>query len=432
MPGRSLGVRQLYVDPLENKLYVLGVITSGGTDITYKHIMRYDGSSWNSDLVVQGHPYTAIRYGDTLLLGGGGLMIDGLSVSCVGAYYDGQWHPFGEFDTGSCRKLRIIDGDLYAVGSFNYADGNYCNGVAKRENGQWKNVGSLENEFPNDNANLTDVAKYQGDLYVCGGLNMMPNGENAVARFDGTNWSSPGGGVLGGVAAGRCLTVYNDELYMGGSIYQSSGNAGHMIMRWNGSEWNDVGGGFQDQWGTTNGAARCYALYEHEGKLLAGGGFFFAGGIPANKFAIWDGERWCGAGDTMTSESESFAVYNDTLYMASGLVLNGDSVNKVIKWIGDPMMSTAACSEVAVTEASDPARISLWPNPVADHLTLNIPYDGDLAFQITDALGRTVMAGNTNTTQDLRIYVGGLPVGMYSLTLNIKGHGIIVQRFLKE
>ncbi len=349
MPGRSLGVRQLYVDPLENTLYVLGIITEGGTDIGNQIVMRYNGSTWDSTLVFQGHPYTAIRYGDTLIIGGNNLVIGGLQPSCTVAYYDGEWHSYGEFSNGLCRKLRVIDGELYAIGGFDFADGNYCNGIARRVNGQWVNVGFLESEF-SDGANLTDIAKYEGDLYVCGGLNMMPNGENAVARFDGSSWTSPGGGVLGGVAAGRCLTVYDGELYMGGSIYQSAGNAGHMIMRWNGSEWNGVGGSFQDQWGTTEGAARCYALFEHEGKLLAGGGFFYAGGIPANKFAIWDGERWCGTEDTMSGEGESFAVYNDTLYMASGTVVNGDSTNRVIKWIGGPVEGGECSEPVGVVE----------------------------------------------------------------------------------
>ena len=68
--------------------------------------------------------------------------------------------------------------------------------------------------------------------------------------------------------------------------------------------WSPVGGG-------TNGSIGALCVYD--GTLFVGGGFDFAGGIPVNGAAEWNGTDWYPAGDP-GNNIQCFQVYNNELY----------------------------------------------------------------------------------------------------------------------
>lgn len=358
MPGRTVGSLRLVVDPLLG-LMCIGNITE--TDNFNAPIIPcYKDGAWNILRGFRGNVTDATRHGDTLLVCGPLFAVveedgDSVTVSGIAAYYDTAWHSYGSFSqTDLVRRVKVLDGELYGIGAFRYADGHECNGVAKRVGDEWLPVGQVEVEPPTSTPNLTDAIIYQGDLYVCGVITLAPNDERGIVRYDGQNWDAPGGGLFGGVAGGRAMAIYQNELYLGGSFYLDAGNAGHMIQHWDGSIWRAVGGHLNDWNNTTNGAARCYGLFEHEGRLLAAGGFQFAGGVPAQTFAIWDGSVWCGTGDTISNESHSIALYNDTIYLASGRWVNGDSTNTVVKWVSGAMEGVVCSEPLGFSEEGPP------------------------------------------------------------------------------
>ena len=419
LPARSVGLRGLYNDPQEEQLLAIGLTTTAFNDFTFTVIPACNEGSWTLGSAFSGWTYTAIRYGDTLLVGGGLTEVDGVPVTGVAAYHGGTWHSFGDFNSDYViRRLKILDDELYAVGSFAVADGTVCNGVAKRQGGRWVNVGELAYLGLND-PHFTDVIKYQGDLYVSGVVRLAPNGETGIIKYDGQTWTAPGGGILGGFAGGRTMAVYQGELYLGGSIDLNAGNAGHMIMRWNGSEWNSVGGHLRDQYNSTAGPARCLALLNYGDKLLAAGGFQYAGGVPAQCFAIWDGSRWCGTGDSFTGglECEALEVFADTLYMASGRIVNGDTVNRLVKWVEGPIEGTFCSSPVNVAEVALPITPSVYPNPGNGLFTLSAPGLAKTRYRIVDPLGRVVSQGLLGPQGATQLDLEHAAAGLYNVIL---------------
>src|SRR5262245_29744756 len=123
-------------------------------------------------------------------------------------------------------------------------------------------------------------------LYVGGSFSSAHglDGTRGIARWDGTQWSSVGGGLDGGA---RCFLVYDDglgggpALYVGGGFTMAGGVAAEGIARWDGSDWSALGGGI----GTIpNHAVNALAEFD-DGTgpaLYACGTFDLAGGQPVN------------------------------------------------------------------------------------------------------------------------------------------------------
>jgi len=421
MPHQTVGVREVFTDNIGDSLIAVGLITEVG-DYGTLSMLQYRSGQWRTFATASGWVYTAVRYGDTLVIGGNLRAVNGVTVSRIAARFDGQWHPFGTFgDVGedlgnwSIRKLRVLEGTLYAVGSFEFADGELCNGIAKRENGQWVNVGDLE--YIAADPILVDVIEYQGDIYACGAVSLAPNGARGIIRYDGTSWTAPGGGILGGPSGGLCMAIYQDELILGGTIHRSAGNPGHMIMRWNGEEWRGLGGHLRDQNNDTIGEARCYALLPYEDKLLVAGGFWYAGGVPASRFAIWDGTNWCGTGDEWEGYGESLTIFDDTLFMASGYEVNGMPVDRVAKWVGGPIEGVE-CTTVGVSEERRAADPIVYPNPSNGLFTLNAERHANAPYRILDPLGRVISYGRLDALGSATLDLKHTASGVYTLSID--------------
>ncbi|MBL7938970.1 MAG: T9SS type A sorting domain-containing protein [Flavobacteriales bacterium] len=429
----TVGVRQLFADTVTNNLLAMGQITRVN-DFGTPSILGYSNGTWNETVAARGWVYSAARWGDTLLIAGNLWQVDGVAVNKVGAFYNGSWHSFGivggDFANGSIWKLRVLDGTLYAVGSFDYADGHLCNGVAKRENGQWVNLGSFETD--NGDPIFTDIISYHGDIYACGAVSLAPGGENGIIRYDGTSWTAPGGGILGGNAGGLCMAIYNDELVLGGTIHRSAGNPGHMIMRWNGEEWRGLGTHLRDQNNDTIGEARCYALLPYEDKLLVAGGFWYAGGVPASRFAIWDGERWCGTGDEWEGYGESLTIFDDTLFMASGYEVNGMPVNRIAKWVGGPIEGTVCSSPLGIVEEVCRLEPLIFPNPGSGNFVLRWPLHPGTSFDVIDPIGRLITTGRLDSGGESRLEFGTIASGLYTIEFTSRERVARTLRFLKE
>lgn len=387
MPYLSYGVRQLFSDTEADQLLAVGYIALVN-DFNSPVIARYDYGHWAYiDGFGGGGIYTMVRYGDTLLAGGYFHQINGIPIDLVGAWYDSAWHAFGAFpsDDGVVRKLRIVDGSLYAIGSFLTVDGHTCHGVAKRVGGHWENLGAID--YPNgDEPIVLDVCEYQGNIVVGGELNPIGLG-NDLIQFDGTNWVNVGDGQLDGVGAVTCLAVYHDELYVGGGLYVGAGSPAHGLVRWNGSEWHDVGGSMLDIYGTTqyNASASCFLV--HDDKLLVGGAFGYAGTVHANQFAVWDGQVWCATGDSIGALVESMAFYHDTLFITCGDSLNGQPANYIARWVGGAFEQD--CETVGIGEHGFGPAGKLTVGPVeTDGRTLFGLPDGRFTMEVFDATGR--------------------------------------------
>ena len=430
MPYPSFGIFQLYVDNVEDNLLACGLISTTN-NFNANLVAIWDGSSWSNEGVFGGYLYTTARWGDTLIIGGSFSTVNDEPMRLLAAHYDGEWHPFGTFseEATSVRKLRVLDGELYAVGSFIAADGDTCHGVAKRQGGAWVSVGGTIQYPPGNEAIVLDVAKYQGNLVIGGEMSPIGLG-NDLLQFNGTAWSALGGGILGGFSAVGALEVYQGELYVGGDIYVGAGNAGHGLMRWNGTEWNDVGGSMRDIYGTTNYNASVLSMLVHDGELFVAGGFGYAGDLHANQFAIWDGTNWCITGDSIGHLVRTMAIYHDTLFLNCGAQLNGSPANFIARWVGGAFADV--CSATNIVQHGPPApSFSCNPVPFTDHLDVRMSDAHGRTIEVIDVQGRLVHSAAVRGS--LRLGTALWTPGLYLVRLvDPGGHAGGSVRVIKE
>ncbi len=151
-----------------------------------------------------------------------------------------------------------------------------------------------------------DFIEYDGALYICGyfkGLSDPPTSNSGLARWDGTEWEVVETGALnGGVLA---MEVYNDELYVAGSLNYLAGDSRHAVRKWDGTEWTQVG----------ELEGLIYDLLAFDGKLYCAGIFTSIDGVEAKGVAVWDGSEWSAVGDRDLSPSEGLVVYEDDLFL---------------------------------------------------------------------------------------------------------------------
>lgn len=133
----------------------------------------------------------------------------------------------------SARKLLSRPEGLYAAGSFStLADGTVLNNVALWNGSQWSSVGG------GVNAACEDAAVINDQLYVVGSFTQAGNTPaRAVARYDGINWHQVGDGSLTSATA---LIEINGAIYVAGQRNSQTG-----VFRLDGDAWTWLEGGFR-------------------------------------------------------------------------------------------------------------------------------------------------------------------------------------------
>jgi hypothetical protein len=155
-------------------------------------------------------------------------------------------------------------------------------------------------------AELFDDGSGGGEHLFVGGDLGTPMSQWGIVAWDGTSWSTPGGGVLGVVKA---LAVFDDgsgpALYVGGYFGNAGGLAGTVsLARWDGQSWSSVGGG------VAGGTVEALAVFDDGSgpALYVGGEFDQAGGQPADRLARWNGQAWTEVGGGVSGTDAFVAV----------------------------------------------------------------------------------------------------------------------------
>ncbi len=268
--------------PNPEALYVAGAFTTAG-GASANRIARWDGSSW----------------------------------SALGAGANKTVHALAVFDDdGDAPNLPA----LYAAGEFSQAGGAPASRIARWNGSSWSALGAglgvanfhaghALRAFDDDGAGPTAPALYVGGLFTTAGGQPASN----IARWDGTSWTVPGGGVAGGVQA---LAVHDEDgagpgalaLFATGSFTTAGGNTALRIARWDGASWSALGSGLSD-------FAFALAVHDEDGAgpgepvLFVGGGFQSAGGVNSLGVARWNGAAWSAAGGI--SQVLSLGVFDE-------------------------------------------------------------------------------------------------------------------------
>ncbi|MCC7505281.1 MAG: T9SS type A sorting domain-containing protein [Saprospiraceae bacterium] len=418
-------IDHLYTDTLDNSLYVGGSFRFfNGTET--RGIFRLDsagqahplGSGQDGCGPYNCYPVKVItRYKDEIYIGwvpptiGGGIVVNGI------ARWDGvQWKALqnGFNGAASTNGFWEHNGDLYIAGGFDVTiDSIVQYAIVKWDGDNWE--GFAFPVYNNDYPIAQDAVWYKGKLYLGGGFPFPVDNSYIldIASFDGQGWSAVENGITGGGWHGIFdMEVYKDELYVCGTFRAVDGNIGNKIMRWNGEQWNDVGGGICD----VNGTA--HQMLIHKDKLYVIGIFTCVGnGIPASCIASWDGERWCSVGNSVfNNRITAIEFWNDELYVGGGFTeIDGQPVKFFAKWVGDHASDTCSAPLSAVQTPAGKERpgLRITPNPASGRVSLHIDeaYGPPLALRVYDTSGRQhhCVAGDNYGW----IETGHLPPGLY-------------------
>lgn len=151
--------------------------------------------------------------------------------------------------------------------------------------------------------------------------------------FSDANWVSMNPGMPGANFYVKALAVdASGNVYAGGDFVFAGSVPANRIAKWNGSTWSALGSGLN------NSVA---ALAVSGTNVYAGGYFTNAGGVAANYVAKWDGITWSALGSGVDGTVRALAVIGTDLYVGGAFSNTGGTpAHDIAKWDG------AAWSEV--------------------------------------------------------------------------------------
>lgn len=329
------------------------------------------------------------------------LLIKDDSIIVVGnfglaIYKDTGWiHNYHNINTGFQEIIPYNSGYLLATGN------SYFGPMGRNPNLLFWDGDATFTEFENvtditlGNGGIFALAEYKNELYAAGSnMDSLTSPYNIVLRWTGSEWKDLDGGIYGISKLGGMndMAVYQGDLYIGGMFYQDKNSEEHHIARWDGTNWKTVGGGFG--WGVAPGSETVDVLHVHDGYLYAAGLFHTPGGIPANSIARWDGKEWCGCGSTFDGQILTMTHYRDTLYIGGGFnTIDGESIRKVARFVGDDFADTCGAITTDIQNLLPEKNIiSGYPNPCTSEINVYLPslQNKHVEVAIRNSLGQVV------------------------------------------
>lgn len=417
----------LYTDSISNLLYIggLGVFADGNI---YSGITVWDGSSFYglgnhtnclhagniNDLSAQ--VWGIRRYKNEIYAGGGFLLAGSDTVNNIARWDGTNWHKVGQGIDGVVRCFYEMDDTLYVGGSIDAIIGSniQCKSLVKWDGTSWHEMEPMPLPYV---SSISSMVEYKDELYVAGNFGGLTDTLNEIARWDGTQWLSVGGGIWGDSWV-ESLVVYKGYLYAGGYFFEQDGNAGSFIMRWNGEEWSEVGGGVSSTYPQANGQIHGMGIFNDE--LWVGGAFKYAGGIPAPQIAKWDGEKWCSMEDSIFGRVFNFANYNNELFIQGSFLDIGTlHIPYVAKWTGGNYVDTCSTPTNIVEITHEDNEIFIFPNPATTTLNIRIPNSRANSYQLQN-FEIYNLSGQIVLTKKIKVFensysidISTLPVGSY-------------------
>lgn len=276
-------------------LLAIGAVVPGAPIVS-----RWNGTSWQSAAaaVLGGGIVRSLPSGDFVLAGqfqvgdpNGATLIDVARWNGTAwVDLDSATTPWFTVSLGASvhAVAATSDGTLYATGLFQIVDGALMHGIAQRNGTGWSPVGSPLGigswPFPYPYP-LAMIATKNDQLVVAGRITNIAGGPAAhVVRWNGTAWDNLGGGLGPNGSAGALAELPNGDLVVGGDFTSATGGPGNFVARWDGAAWQPLGAGTD--------APVTSLLAMPDGSVIAGGSFTQAGNAPANRVARWDGVAW--------------------------------------------------------------------------------------------------------------------------------------------
>jgi hypothetical protein len=341
------GVQGVSILELHNGLlYAGGTFTNSGSTAV-SNVAVWNGSTWASlgagSANGVNNSVSALAFqNDDLYVGGNFTAAGGASAFNVAKWSSGSWSALGVGPKGGVGCIGFLGSDIYVGGGFTNVNGVSAHGLAKWDGFSWTSFPATDGVFQypfNDVPNRMVVK--DGFLYIGGNFNEAGDViANHVVRYDGSNFYPLGTAPANGFAnPGITVTGIgqaDDGIYVGGLFAAAGKTFANRIARWDGTNWNDVGGGTI---GGNSGANRVIAIAGQGSDLYIGGNFYGVGSLTASNVAHWDGANWSSMGVGFDSTVGSLAASGSSVY-AGGSFTNANNgfdviaVNHIAMWDG--------------------------------------------------------------------------------------------------
>jgi hypothetical protein len=327
-------------------LYAGGIFTNaGGAAAT--NVAMWNGSSWASlgsgpANGVNGSVSALAFQGNNLYVCGSFSLAGGVSANGI-AMWDGvSWSALGTGCKGGVNCIGILGSDIYVGGGFTNVGGVNARSFAKWDGVSWTTWPTTDGVFQyplNDVPNRMLVK--DGSLYIGGGFSQAGDvNANHIVRYDGSNYYPLGAKPANGIATPpinvSCIGQADDGIYVGGLFTAAGRTLANRIARWDGTNWNTVGGGTM---GGASSANRVLAIAGQGSDVFVGGAFTNVGGINVSNIARWDGANWWNMGNGFDSIVGVLAAVPGAVYVGGGFtnVIGPPStftVNHIAMWDG--------------------------------------------------------------------------------------------------
>ncbi|MFH2143657.1 MAG: T9SS type A sorting domain-containing protein [Bacteroidota bacterium] len=375
------GVKCYFEDTLNDQLIVGGEFSAIDTFLN-NGLAVWDSEKWDcfSDgLLINFQIFSIIKYIDTLYVAGYFPYGIGTNDTIRNlAKWDGtNWKHVVDFNNyGYIRNMRVINNELYILGTFDSINDVVANGLAKYNGVEWSNVYNLP-QFYSTSANfINDIAYYENELYVGGNFVNDDQTIRDIVKYNGSEWADVGGSLKGGSANINRMLVFDNELVVAGTFYKSDGNVGNHIMTWNGTEWQELGDFVE-----TNSSIKDMRI--HNDELYIGGTFSIVSDIAIQCIAIWDGQKICGLGGDFDLNVYSLGFYRDTLFVGCGNYVDSIQVNRLVRWVGGNYIDTCSTLQSVQNIVGQNDKIFVYPNPVNNEINILLPDFENEIIQVT-------------------------------------------------
>jgi hypothetical protein len=150
-----------------------------------------------------------------------------------------------------------------------------------------------------------------GDITLDGSTNSYLN---TLWYYDGNDytWHNTGDSIVQQILA---ITRYNNEIYVGGAIFQLNGQPVSGLIKWNGTSWTDVGGNLD---------GNIWNLKVIGNDLYVMGQYKQIGNISANSIARYDGTNWYDVYNFPGNENSDYCYVNDMAFYNGDLYVGGN------------------------------------------------------------------------------------------------------------
>ncbi len=278
-----------------------------------------------------------------LAANGGRVYLGGASApggNGIALWTNPGWSPLGQGSSNGVGDGEVLaltfgpDGSLYAGGGFYTAGGGFSQGITRWDGTNWHALGGGVGGATGGQTVRALAFGNDGRLYLGGDFNYIDSAPaNGLASWDGSGFLDVGGGVTAAdeTAEVTAIALNGSDLYVGGMFDHAGPVPASSIARWDGQQWDALGGGLQ----SSGGGLAVDAILAEGTNVFVGGLFSSAGGVAATNLARWDGQAWSAVGGGTDGEVHALAFFGDTLFAAGTFNhAGGLSVAGLARWSG--------------------------------------------------------------------------------------------------